>query len=29
MAKPRGVRMAEELLNPLIGKSIVFYLRKG
>ena len=29
MSKPRGVRMAEALLNPLIGKSIVFYLKKG
>lgn len=27
--KPRGVRVLEEALNPLIGKSIVFYLRKG
>ncbi|MFO7568368.1 MAG: methyltransferase domain-containing protein [Smithellaceae bacterium] len=29
MSKPRGVRMAEALLNPFIGKSIVFYLKKG
>lgn len=29
MRKPSGVRIVEELLNPLIGKSIVFYLRKG
>lgn len=29
MSKPRAVRMLEEALNPLIGKSIVFYLRKG
>ena len=27
--KPKGVRILEELLNPLIGKSIVFYLKKG
>ncbi|HOC61276.1 MAG: class I SAM-dependent methyltransferase [Syntrophaceae bacterium] len=27
--KPRGVRFLEEALNPLIGKSIVFYLTKG
>jgi SAM-dependent methyltransferase len=27
--KPKGVRFLEEALNPLIGKSIVFYLRKG
>lgn len=27
--KPRGVRVLEEALNPLIGKSIVFYLKKG
>lgn len=26
---PRGVRFLEEMLNPLIGKSIVFYLKKG
>ena len=26
--KPRGVRFLEEALNPLIGKSIVFYLQK-
>jgi 2-polyprenyl-3-methyl-5-hydroxy-6-metoxy-1,4-benzoquinol methylase len=29
MSKPKAVRMLEEALNPLIGKSIVFYLRKG
>ncbi|HPN86700.1 MAG: Demethylrebeccamycin-D-glucose O-methyltransferase [Deltaproteobacteria bacterium ADurb.Bin022] len=29
MKKPRPVRMLEELLNPLMGKSIVYYLRKG
>ncbi len=29
MKKPRSVRLAEELLNPFIGKSIVFYLKKG
>jgi len=28
-SKPKVVRILEELLNPLIGKSIVFYLRKG
>jgi SAM-dependent methyltransferase len=27
--KPKMVRILEEMLNPLIGKSIVFYLRKG
>ena len=27
--KPRGVRFLEDMLNPLIGKSIVFYLKKG
>ena len=27
--KPKGVRFLEETLNPLIGKSIVFYLKKG
>lgn len=27
--KPKGVRFLEEALNPLIGKSIVFYLTKG
>lgn len=27
--KPTGVRMIEAALNPLIGKSIVFYLKKG
>jgi len=29
MKKPRSVRMVEELLNPLLGKSIVYYLKKG
>ncbi|MCE5210932.1 MAG: class I SAM-dependent methyltransferase [Deltaproteobacteria bacterium] len=29
MKKPRPVRMLEEFLNPLMGKSIVYYLRKG
>lgn len=29
MKKPRLVRMLEEFLNPLMGKSIVYYLRKG
>jgi hypothetical protein len=29
MSRPRSVRILEELLNPLIGKSIVFYLKKG
>lgn len=29
MKKPRPVRMLEELLNPLMGKSIVYYLKKG
>jgi hypothetical protein len=28
-SKPRAVRVLEEALNPLIGKSIVFYLKKG
>jgi hypothetical protein len=28
-SKPRAVRMLETALNPLIGKSIVFYLKKG
>jgi len=27
--KPKAVRILEELLNPIIGKSIVFYLKKG
>ncbi len=27
--KPKAVRILEEALNPLIGKSIVFYMRKG
>jgi ubiquinone/menaquinone biosynthesis C-methylase UbiE len=29
MCKPQFVRFIEELLNPIIGKSIVFYLKKG
>jgi len=29
MCKPQLVRFVEELLNPIIGKSIVFYLKKG
>ena len=29
MCKPQLVRFIEELLNPIIGKSIVFYLKKG
>jgi 2-polyprenyl-3-methyl-5-hydroxy-6-metoxy-1,4-benzoquinol methylase len=29
MKKPRPVRLLEELLNPLMGKSIVYYLKKG
>lgn len=29
MKKPRLVRLLEELLNPLLGKSIVYYLKKG
>jgi 2-polyprenyl-3-methyl-5-hydroxy-6-metoxy-1,4-benzoquinol methylase len=29
MSKPRAVRIVEEALNPVIGKSIVFYLKKG
>lgn len=29
MKKPRPVRMLEELLNPLMGKSIVYYFKKG
>ena len=29
MNKPRSVRVMESILNPLIGKSIVFYLKKG
>ena len=28
-SKPKTVRILEEALNPLIGKSIVFYMRKG
>jgi len=29
MKKPRSVRMLEEMLNPFMGKSIVYYLKKG
>lgn len=29
MKKPRSVRMLEEFLNPVMGKSIVYYLKKG
>ncbi|HOG16516.1 MAG TPA: methyltransferase domain-containing protein [Syntrophales bacterium] len=29
LAKPRSVALLDRLLNPLLGKSIVFYLRKG
>jgi 2-polyprenyl-3-methyl-5-hydroxy-6-metoxy-1,4-benzoquinol methylase len=29
MCKPQFIRFIEELLNPIIGKSIVFYLKKG
>jgi len=29
MSKPQSVRIMENILNPLIGKSIVFYLKKG
>ncbi|MGD0277731.1 MAG: class I SAM-dependent methyltransferase [Smithella sp.] len=29
MKKPRSVRMVEEILNPIMGKSIVYYLKKG
>lgn len=29
MCKPQMVRFIEELLNPIMGKSIVFYLKKG
>ena len=29
MCKPRSVRVMESILNPFIGKSIVFYLKKG
>ena len=29
MSKTRSVRVIESILNPLIGKSIVFYLKKG
>jgi hypothetical protein len=28
MAKPRTTRTAERALNPILGKSLVFYLRK-
>lgn len=29
MKKPRLVRILEEFLNPIMGKSIVYYLKKG
>jgi SAM-dependent methyltransferase len=29
MSKPGWVRISEELLNPFIGKSMVFYTKKG
>jgi hypothetical protein len=29
MKKPPLVRMLEEFLNPVMGKSIVYYLKKG
>jgi 2-polyprenyl-3-methyl-5-hydroxy-6-metoxy-1,4-benzoquinol methylase len=29
MKKPRVVRMLEDFLNPIMGKSIVYYLKKG
>ena len=29
MKKPRLVRMLEDFLNPIMGKSIVYYLKKG
>jgi len=29
LAKPRPVAVLDRMLNPLIGKSIVFYQRKG
>ena len=29
MKKPRSVRMLEDFLNPIMGKSIVYYLKKG
>jgi 2-polyprenyl-3-methyl-5-hydroxy-6-metoxy-1,4-benzoquinol methylase len=29
MKKPRFVRMLEDFLNPIMGKSIVYYLKKG
>jgi hypothetical protein len=28
MQKPRLNRLIEKLLNPVLGKSLVFYLRK-
>jgi len=28
MKKPRLVRIIDEFLNPIIGKSIVYYLKK-
>jgi ubiquinone/menaquinone biosynthesis C-methylase UbiE len=29
MKKPRLVRMLEDFLNPIMGKSVVYYLKKG
>jgi ubiquinone/menaquinone biosynthesis C-methylase UbiE len=29
MKKPQSVRILEGLLNPIMGKSVVFYLKKG
>jgi hypothetical protein len=29
MKKPPLVRIVENFLNPIMGKSIVFYLKKG
>jgi hypothetical protein len=29
MKKPPLVKMLEEFLNPVMGKSIVYYLKKG
>ena len=28
MSRPRATRLAERLLNPLVGKSLVLYFRK-
>jgi hypothetical protein len=28
MRRPRATRLAERALNPLLGKSVVLYLRK-